>query len=379
MGDKRPQPRLPARRVQSAQMSRHPKGELPPGYGPFLEDLKSRIQAARVKAAVSVNRELIALYWNIGKSIVERQRAEDWGKAVVERLAADLQRAFPGIEGFSSRNIWRMRAFYLAWTEEVGKLPRPVAGADGQSLPQPVAEIPWGHNVWLLEKIKEPGERLWYAQGTLAHGWSRAVLAHQIETGLYRRQGKAVTNFERLLPPPQSDLAQQTLKDPYVFDFLMLSEDARERDLERGLVAHIRKFLLELGVGFAFVGSQVHLEVEDEDFYLDLLFYHLRLGCFVVIDLKMEPFKPEFAGKMNFYLSAVDARFRHPGDQPSIGIILCKTRKRLIAEYALRNTRTPIGVSEYTLTRTVPSELKSSLPSVRELEKELAEVGGGDD
>jgi predicted nuclease of restriction endonuclease-like (RecB) superfamily len=360
-------------------MSRHPEGALPPGYGPFLEDLKSRIQAARVKAAISANRELIALYWDIGKSIIERQRAEKWGKAVVERLATDLQKAFPGIEGFSSRNIWRMRAFHLAWTEEIGKLPRPVAGADGQNLPQAVAEIPWGHNVWLLEKIQEPVERLWYAQCTLSHGWSRAVLAHQIETDLYRRQGKAVTNFERTLPPPQSDLAQQTIKDPYVFDFLALAENARERDLERGLLEHIRKFLLELGVGFAFVGSQVHLEVEGEDFYLDLLFYHLRLRCFVVIDLKMEPFKPEFAGKMNFYLSAVDARLRHSGDQPSIGIILCKTRKRLIAEYALRNTRTPIGVSQYMLTRTVPSELKSSLPSVSELEKELAGARGKDE
>lgn len=375
MAGKRPKSPLLARRGQSSQISRRPAEALPPGYGPFLEDLKSRIQAARVKAAISVNRELIALYWDIGRSIVQRQRAEGWGKAIVERLAADLQKAFPGIEGFSSRNIWRMRAFYLAWAEEIAKLPRPVAEMDGQNLPQPVAEIPWGHNVWLLEKVKDPVERLWYAQRTLLHGWSRPVLVHQIETDLYRRQGKAVTNFGRTLPPPQSDLAQQALKDPYVFDFLTLGEEARERDLERGLVEHIRKFLLELGVGFAFVGSQIHLEVEGEDFYLDLLFYHLRLRCFVVIDLKMEPFKPEFAGKMNFYLSAVDAQLRHPGDQPSVGIILCKTRKRLIAEYALRNTRTPIGVSEYTLTRTVPSKLKSSLPSVQELEKELAEVG----
>jgi len=348
---------------------------LPPGYGPFLEELKARIQAARVKAALSVNRELIALYWYVGKSIVERQRAAGWGKAIVERLAADLQKAFPGMEGFSPRNVWRMRAFYQAWTEEVKKLPRSVAEADGQNLPQPVAEIPWGHNVWLLEKVKDPAERLWYARHALLHGWSRPVLVHQIETDLYRRQGKAVTNFEITLPPPQSDLAQQTLKDPYVFDFLTLAEDAHERELERGLVEHIRKFLIELGVGFAFVGSQYHLEVEGEDFYLDLLFYHLRLRCFVAIDLKMEPFKPEFAGKMNFYLSAVDAQLRHSGDHPSIGIILCKTQKRLIAEYALRNTKTPIGVSEYKLTRVVPRDLKFSLPSIRELEKELENVG----
>jgi predicted nuclease of restriction endonuclease-like (RecB) superfamily len=365
--------------------SRHPSGALPPGYGPFLEDLKSRIQAARVKAAISVNRELIALYWYIGKSIVQRQRAEGWGKSVVDRLAADIQREFPGIAGFSPANVWRMRAFYLAWTDEVlahgaresGKtnLARAARDLDGRNLPQAVAEIPWFHNVAIMEKLKSPAERLWYVRKTVEHGWSRAVLIQQIETGLFRRQGRAVTNFSRTLLPPQSDLAQQTLKDPYVFDFLTIGEEAREQDLERGLLGHIRKFLLELGVGFAFVGSQVHLEVEGDDFYLDLLFYHLRLRCFVVIDLKMEAFKPEFAGKMNFYLSAVDAQLRHAADQPSIGIILCKTRKRLIAEYALRNTRTPIGVSEYTLTRIVPSELKSSLPSVQELETWLADIG----
>ena len=375
MAGKRTKSLLPAKRGPIQAAARRSAANLPPGYGPFLEDLKARIQAARVKAALSVNRELIALYWHVGKSIVERQRAAGWGKAIVERLAADLQRAFPGMEGFSPRNIWRMRAFYQAWTEEVRKLPRPVAEADGQNLPQPVAEIPWGHNVWLLEKVKDPAERLWYARQALLHGWSRAALVHQIETDLYHRQGKAVTNFEITLLPPQSDLAQQTLKDPYVFDFLTLAEDARERELERGLVEHIRKFLLELGVGFAFVGSQYHLEVEGEDFYLDLLFYHLRLRCFVVIDLKMEPFKPEYAGKMNFYLSAVDAQLRHSGDHPSIGIILCKTQKRLIAEYALRNTKTPIGVSEYKLTRIVPPEFKSSLPSIRELEEELENVG----
>jgi len=374
MADKLPKSSLPAKRGPARAVVRQSAGNLPSGYGSLLEDLKARIQAARVKAAFSVNRELIALYWHIGKSIVERQRTLGWGKAIVERLATDLQRAFPGIEGFSPRNVWRMRAFYLAWTEDVKKLPRPVAEQDGQNLPQPVAEIPWGHNVWLLEKVKDPAERLWYVQHTLLHGWSRPVLVHQIETGLYNRQGKAVTNFDITLPPPQSDLAKQTLKDPYVFDFLSLAEEARERELERGLVEHIRKFLIELGVGFAFVGRQFHLEVEGEDFYLDLLFYHLRLRCFVVIDLKMEPFKPEFAGKMNFYLSAVDAQLRHSDDHPSIGIILCKTRKRLIAEYALRNTKTPIGVSEYRLTRAVPIAFKSSLPTIEELEKELGEI-----
>jgi predicted nuclease of restriction endonuclease-like (RecB) superfamily len=349
-------------------------GKMPSGYDAFLEDLKARIRVARVKAALSVNRELITLYWYIGKSIVKRQRAAGWGKATVERLAADLQRAFPGIEGYSPRNIWRMKAFYLAWTAEVKKLPRPVAELDGENLPQPVAEIPWGHSVWLLEKIKNPVERIWYAQNTLRHGWSRPVLIHQIETNLYRRQGKAVTNFEITLPPPQSDLASQVMKDPYNFDFLTLNADVCERELEQGLVGHIRKFLLELGKGFAFVGSQYHLEIDGEDFYIDLLFYHLYLRCFIVIDLKMEEFKPEFAGKMNFYLSAADDLLRHSEDKPSIGIILCKTKKRTIVEYALRNTKTPIGVSEYRLTSNLPEDLRGSLPTIKELEVELGKV-----
>jgi predicted nuclease of restriction endonuclease-like (RecB) superfamily len=358
--------------------------ELPASYGAFLEELKKRIRTSRVKAALAANRELIVLYWHIGKSIVERQRVEGWGVSVINRLAADIQSAFPGIEGFSPSNISRMRAFYLAWTEgfsisaqAVPKLQaqdsaQVVPEIDGQDLPQVVREIPWGHNVVLLFKLKTPAERLWYASKTIEHGWSRPVLVHQIELGLCERQGKAVTNFDRTLPPPQSDMAQQMLKDPYVFDFLTIREDAAERELERGLLAHIQKFLLELGVGFAFVGSQYHLEVEGEDFYIDLLFYHLHLRCYVVIDLKVRPFKPEFAGKMNFYLSAVDAQFRRHDDNPSIGIILCKTRKKLIVEYALRNTATPIGVSEYQFTRAIPAELKSSLPTIEELEKELS-------
>jgi predicted nuclease of restriction endonuclease-like (RecB) superfamily len=357
-------------------------GLLPSGYGPFLEDIKSRIQTARVKAALAANRELVMLYWDIGRSIVNRQRIEGWGKAIVDRLAEDIQKAFPGIEGFSPSNIWRMRAFYLAWTDEYlaqpvrdlkgrTKLAPPVREIGEIDLPLQLTEIPWSHNIILFEKIRNPEDRLWYVRKTIENGWSRTILVHQIETGLHERQGKAVSNFDRTLPPPQSDLAQQVLKDPYVFDFLALAEDAAERELERGLVEHIRKFLLELGVGFTFVGSQYHLEVEGDNFYIDLLFYHLRLRCFVVIDLKMESFKPEFAGKMNFYLSAVDDQLRHQGDNPSIGIILCKTRKKLIAEYALRNTKTPIGISEYKFTRTIPAGLKSSLPSIKELEKEL--------
>ncbi len=358
---------------------------LPADYNKLLEDLKSRVRAAQLKATVAVNRELIQLYWDIGRLIVERQAREGWGKNVVERLAADVQRAFPGIKGFSPLNVWRMRAFYLAYTSIPEDLSQPVtelrgkrklsqAVTDSLSVPpQLVAELPWGHNLVLLFKLKEPSERLWYAAKAVEHGWSRAVLTVQIETDLYGRQGKAVTNFAVTLPSPQSDLAQQTLKDPYVFDFLTLSEEAHERELESGLIDHVQKFLLELGAGFAFLGRQFHLAVGDDDFYLDLLFYHLRLRCFVVIDLKMQPFTPEDAGKLNFYLSAVDSQLRHPDDKPAIGLVLCKTRNRLIAEYALRDMAKPIGVAEWQtkLARSLPEPLRSNLPTIEQIEEEL--------
>lgn len=363
MAAKRKTDLLPAKRRSSKQIAQQPVAQsaaegLPVGYGVFLDDIKARIQAARVKAALAANRELILLYWDLGRRILDQQKSKGWGAKIVDYLARDLHNSFPEMKGFSLRNLKYMRTFAEAWT-------------DFLFVQQVAAQIPWFHNVVLIEKVKDPSLRLWYAQKTIEHGWSRAMLVHQIESGLCERQGKAITNFAATLPPPQSDLAKQALKDPYVFDFLTISEDARERELEQGLLDHIRKFLLELGVGFAFVGSQYHLEVEGEDFYIDLLFYHLRLRCFVVIDLKMEQFQPEFAGKMNFYLSVVDEQLRHPADQPSIGLILCKKHKRLVAEYALRNTQTPIGVSEYQLTRAVPAELKSSLPSIQQLEEEL--------
>ncbi|MCC6126882.1 MAG: DUF1016 family protein [Pirellulales bacterium] len=344
---------------------------LPSGYKELLEDLKNRIRHAQVRAVVAANRELIRLYWDIGKEIAQRQRVEGWGKSIIENLADDLHAEFPGVAGFSLQNLWYMRAFFLAWTEDVANLQQPVGEIDGQNPPQVVAEIPWGHNLQLISKLKNPLQRLWYAQKTVEHGWSRAILVHQIELDLYARQGRAITNFEQTLPAPQSDLAQQTIKDPYVFDFLTLADDARERELERGLLEHLRAFMLELGVGFAFVGSQYHLEVEGGDYYLDLLFYHLKLRAFVVVDLKVEEFKPEFAGKMQFYLSAIDNLARHADDQPSIGIILCKGKKAVTVEYALRDTRKPIGVSEYRLTASLPRELKSSLPTIEQLEAEL--------
>ncbi|OIO06734.1 MAG: hypothetical protein AUJ52_11720 [Elusimicrobia bacterium CG1_02_63_36] len=334
-----------------------PRG-LPPDYPQFLEEIKNRVRSARFKAALSANSEMIGLYWDIGRGILIRQSKEGWGAKVVARLAKDLHISFPEMKGFSRANLLYMRAFAEAYP-------------DGPIVQQPVGQIPWGQNIVLLQKIKDPAVRLLYAQKTLEHGWSRAVLVHQIESGLHKRQGKALTNFKKALPAPQSDLAQEIIKDPYTFDFLTLADDARERELEQGLIDHIQKFLLELGVGFAFVGRQVHLEVGGEDFYIDLLFYHLRLRCYVVIELKTGAFKPEYAGKMNFYLSAVDDRLRHKDDQPSVGIILCKSKNKLIAEYALRDAHKPIGVSAYKLTRSLPEKLKTKLPTVKEIEKEL--------
>lgn len=269
-----------------------------------------------------------------------------------------------------------MRSFYLAYTDVDQIVSQPARQFGAPVPPEPMASLPWFHNVLIIETLKDPVERSWYAHKTLEHGWSRAILDHQIDTDLYHRQGKAVTNFERTLPPPQSDLAQQILKDPYNFDFLTLGDDAHERHLQQGLLEHIRQFLLELGVGFAFVGSNVHLEVGGEDFYLDLLFYHLKLRAFLVIDLKNRPFQPEFAGKMNFYLSAVDDLLRHPEDKPSIGLILCKSGNHAVAEYALRDIAKPVGVSNYVtrLVETLPLELQSSLPTVADLEAELKAV-----
>ena len=344
----------------------------------MLAALKERIATARIKAALAVNAELVSLYWSIGQAIVERQQSARWGQSVVERLVEDLQKEFPGIEGFSPRNIWRMRAFYLAYTKEVAMAQPPLDGVDGVNLPQVAAEIPWFHNVILIEKIKDTAVRMWYIRKTVEHGWSRNILAMQISSRLHERQGKAVTNFERTLPELGSDLAQQLLKDPYQFDFLTLADDARERELEQGLVSHIRQFLLELGVGFAFVDTQYHLSVGGESFYLDLLFYHCKLHCYFVIDLKMNAFKPEYAGQMNFYLSAVDDLVRDRSiDKPTLGLILCREKNRVVAEYALRDIEKPIGIAgfETRLVESLPKELKGSLPTITQLEEELEKAG----
>lgn len=334
---------------------------LPKGYATWLQQLKSRIRSTQVKAALSVNREMVLLYWEIGRGIVERQESAGWGDAVIEKLSSDLQREFPEMRGFSSRNLWEMRSFYSAYR-------------DRKILQQLVAEIPWGHNLALLHSVKTPAERIWYAQQTITNGWSRAVLVHQIETGLHRRQVGALktNNFARTLPASQSELVEQTLKDPYVFDFLQLGKKTKERELQRALLERLKDFLLELGAGFAFLGSEYCLEVDGRDFRVDLLFYHHRLRCLFAIDLKMRDFEPEFAGKMNFYLSALDAEVRHKDDQPSVGLILCQSKGRMIAEYSLRDVRKPIGIAEYKLTDQLPKPLAKLLPTPAALERMLS-------
>ncbi|MFE0758848.1 YhcG family protein [Inquilinus sp. NPDC058860] len=325
-------------------------------YGALLRELKDRIRSARLRTAMAVNQGMVLLYWSIGREILERQTAEGWGARVIDRLSVDLRQDFPEMTGLSARNLKYMRAFAEAYPDE------PI-------VQRVIAQLPWGHNLTLLEALKDPAERLWYAGQAIEHGWSRPVLVHQIESGLIHRQGKAITNFDRTLPAPQSDLAKQLIKDPYTFDFLGLSADITERELERGLLEHIRAMFLELGKGFAFVGNQYHLQVGGQDFYIDLLFYHLTLRCFVVVELKVEDFKPEFAGKMNFYLSAVDDLLRHPSDAPSIGMILCKGKNAIIVEYALRDASKPMGVAEYRVS--LPPQLEAALPTPQDIEREF--------
>ncbi len=332
-----------------------------PGYREWLDALKVRVRAAQSRAAAAVHGELSVLYWSIGRDIVQRQAEAGWGTKVIDRLARDLRREFPDMQGFSARNLKYMRAFATAWPEPA-------------FVQEVLAQLTWYHNVALVEKLKDPATRTWYARAAIEHGWSRAVLVLQIESHLHQRQGRATTNFGRTLPPVDSDLAREQLKDPYVFSFLTLEKAARERELELGLLRHVEQFLLELGTGFAFVGRQVKLTVSDQDFFVDLLFYHLKLRCFVVIELKAVPFEPEFAGKLNFYLSVVDDQLRHPSDAPTIGLMLCKSKDRVVAEYALRDMNKPIGVADWQtqIVDTLPEALASSLPRVEDLEAELA-------
>ena len=331
----------------------------PQGYADWLAELKGRIHGAQQRAALAVNRELVGLYWQIGRDILARQAEQGWGTKVIDRLAHDLRTAFPDMKGFSPRNLKYMRAFAEAWP-------------DAEIVQQAAAQLPWGHNLVLLERLKEPAERLAYAQAAVEHGWSRNVLNLHIETRLLERTGKAVTNFGQRLPAPQSDLAIESLKDPYRFDFLGLGEQAQERDIENALVQHVTDFLLELGAGFAFVGRQVLLDVGGEEFFIDLLFYHLKLRCYVVIELKTGKFKPEHLVQLGFYLSAVDLQLKHAQDNPSIGLLLCKSKNKVVAEYALGDKSQPMGIAEYKLVESLPQELQTSLPSIEQIERELA-------
>lgn len=378
-------------------------------YKKWVVELKTRIQSAQVKAAIAVNRELLELYWELGREICEKQKVANWGDGLIVQLAKDLSAAFPGVRGFSRTNLFFIRKWYLFYSEEIvpqavgeiGKIQQAV-GLLGQGgkvqqvvaesgiVPQAVGEIkkseiekvsqvvrliPWGHNRLIISECADVTEALFYVRETIRNNWSRATLTAQIESKLYRRQGKAIDNFSVTLPDEQSELAKETLKNPYNFDFLSLGKEARERDLETALTNHIQKFILELGQGFAYMGRQFPLKVGGDDFYLDLLFYHTRLRCYVIVELKADEFRPEYAGKLNFYLNAVNAQLRHPEDQRSIGILLCRTPNKVVVEYSLQNITSPLGVAEYQIMNAVPDNLKGELPSIEELEQELGAIG----
>jgi len=331
----------------------------PAGYAEWLLALKARIHTAQQRAALAFNRELVLLYWQIGRDILARQAEQGWGAKVIERLAHDLRTAFPEMKGFSPRNLKYMRAFGEAWPDE-------------EFVQAVLAQLPWYHQLALLDKLSNAEARRWYAAKAIEHNWSRNVLVMQIETRLLERSGTAVTNFPASLPKPQSDLARESLKDPYRFDFLGLGTEAEEREIEGALVKHVTEFLLELGAGFAFVGRQVLLDVGGDEFFIDLLFYHLKLRCYVVIELKAGKFKPEHLGQLGFYLTAVDAQVKDPQDGPTIGLLLCKSKNKVVAEYALRDKTQPLGVAEYQLVESLPPELQTSLPSIEQIERELA-------
>ena len=355
-------------------------------YKIWLAEVKAKIAHGQVKVAVAVNSALIQFYWELGQIIVSKQTESNWGSKLIEQLALDLKKDLPGVAGFSRTNLYYIKQFYEYFNAPAFShvfVPRLegqtgnaiVPQAEGQnsssSIPPLISQLPWGHIKILIAKIKEPEECLFYIRQTIQNNWSRDVLALQIKSNLYARQGNAVTNFKATLPNPQSDLAEQTIKDPYVFDFLTLAEPYKEKDIEDQLVSQVSKFLLELGKGFAFLGRQYHIQVAEQDYYIDLLFYHVTLKCYVVIELKNTKFIPEYAGKMNFYLSAVDSLLRTDSDQPTIGIMLCRDKNNIEAEFALRDLNKPMGVSEFQFTEILPNELRSSLPTIEEIESGL--------
>ncbi len=340
-----------------------PRAGLPADYAAALTAIKTRIAEERLRIVLSANAAMVLLYWDVGRMILDRQKQAGWGAKVVDRLSADLREAFPEMQGFSPRNLKYMRAFAAAWPERA-------------IVQRAAAQIPWFHNCVLLDRVPDSDTRHWYVQAIVREGWSRRILEMQIESRAHARQGTAVTNFKATLPPGDSDLAQQVFKDPYLFDFLGTADSRREREVEQALVDHIQHFLLELGSGFAFVGRQVHLEVDDQDFYIDLLFYHLKLRCHVVVELKAVPFDPGFVGQLNLYLSAVDDLLRHADDQPTIGLLLCRSKSKLVVEYALRHLKRPVGVAEWEteLVEKLPKALAGSLPTIAEIEAELSDA-----
>lgn len=330
----------------------------PTGYADWLADLKTRIHSAQQRAALAVNRELVLLYWQIGQDILERQSREGWGSKVIDRLAHDLRTTFPDMKGFSPRNLKYMRSFAQAWP-------------DTEFVQAVLAQLPWYHQIALLDKLTDTEARRWYAAKAIEHNWSRNILVMQIETNARERTGQAITNFSERLPAPLSDLARESLKDPYRFDFLGLHDKAQERAVEQALVQHVTQFLLELGAGFAFVGRQVLLDVGGDEFFIDLLFYHLKLRCYVVIELKGGKFKPEHLGQLGFYLTAIDRQVKSEHDGPTIGLLLCKSKNKVVAEYALGDKTQPMGIAEYKLMESLPTELQTGLPSIEQIEREL--------
>lgn len=343
-------------------------------YIKVVEDLKSKIRQARLKVAISANAELIQLYWEIGKIIIEQQSNEGWGAKIIDKLAIDLKTEFPDFKGLSVRNLKYMRAFAEAYKSTDLIVQAPPAQLKKDKLPfvqVPLAQITWYHHITLLDKIKDANERKFYIQKAIENGWSRNVMVQQIDSNLYTRQGKAITNFKTTLPPSQSDLANDALKNPYVLDFMGISEDIKEREFEKALIQHLGKFILELGRGFAFVGNQKNLNVAGNDYFLDLLFYNYQLHCFVIFELKVDEFKPEYAGKLNFYVNTVNEHLKGEKDNPTIGVLLCKTPNETVVKYSLQNIKAPIGVSDYKLANVLPKQIKIGMPTVEELELEI--------
>ena len=335
-------------------------------YKQFLFDIKSKIQSAQLKAHIKVNEEMLKLYWEIGSMIISKQKESSWGDKILENISKDLKKEFPALQGFSLRNIHYMKKWVLFYSNNQQSIDEIV-----QQLVAQIFQIPWGHNIHIISKVKNIDEALFYISKTIENNYSRAQLVEQMSKELYLRSGKAVTNFESKLPKPQSALANEITKDPYNFDFLTLRESYDEKELEEALIQNMTKFLLELGSGFAFVGQQYKITVDKNDFKMDLLFYHTKLHCFVVVELKTTDFKPEYTGKLNFYITAVDEQIKTKFDNPTIGILICKSKSDTIVEYALRNVNTPIGISEYQLTEILPKEYESSLPTIEQIEAEL--------